>query len=108
MSNKFRAKRTVFDGIQFHSRREGLEYLRLKALQDAGEIENLELQPKFKFEMNGVRITTYTADFQYNKVGCPYKVVVDVKSPPTRKKHDYRIKKKMMKAFFGIEIMEVL
>jgi hypothetical protein len=46
-ANKYRAKSTVVDGIRFHSQLEARRYGELKMLEKAGEIRELELQPKF-------------------------------------------------------------
>lgn len=107
--SKYKSKRCEFKGIKFDSRKEGLHYLLLEADERDGKIFNLELQPKFKFELNGVNLGFYKADFQYNE-GSPNgpKKVVDVKSVATQKLPVYRLKKKMMKAFYGIEIVEVM
>ena len=53
------------DGICFDSKAEGKRYAKLKLLQSAGEIAELELQPKFKMTVNGVQVCTYIGDFSY-------------------------------------------
>lgn len=104
-ANKFNAKKVIIDGIKFDSTKEGNRYKELKLKETAGAILNLCLQAKFTFIHDGEKIGSYTADFTYNDPEGNY-VVEDVKSPITRKKTDYRLRKKMMKAFFGIEILE--
>ena len=44
---KYGAKPTTVDGIQFASKAEARRYGELKLLEKAGEIEDLELQPSF-------------------------------------------------------------
>ena len=44
---KYRNKKTWQDGILFASGHEADRYLQLKALQELGQIRDLELQPKF-------------------------------------------------------------
>ena len=44
VTNKYHAKKVVFDGITFDSRKEGLYYLKLKDMERRGEISNLRLQ----------------------------------------------------------------
>lgn len=101
MRNKYNAKKTMIHGTWFDSKKEADRYLELKLLERAGEITNLELQPQYVFKLNGVKICTYRADFRYCEDGLS--VVNDVKGYKTQ---IYKIKKKMMKAFYGIEILE--
>lgn len=102
--NKYRAKRTEAFGIVFDSAKEARRYGDLVLLQRAGEITHLRRQETFKFYVEGVLIGSYRCDFAYTENG---KVIVeDVKSPVTRKLPLYQMKKKLMKALFGIEILE--
>lgn len=45
--NKYHSKKTVYDGIEFDSKREAGRYAELKQLEKSGEISELELQKKF-------------------------------------------------------------
>ena len=70
--NKYRAKKTVVDGITFDSKREALRYGELKLLEKAKVIRDLEVHPKFKLvrypieiKYSNGRIAVYTADFSY-------------------------------------------
>ena len=100
--NKYNAKITEVNGIKFHSAAEARRYLELKLLERAGDISNLELQPRYDFELNGVNMGFYKADFRYfdHSLG---QVTEDVKGYRTAM---YNLKKKMMKAFYGIDILE--
>lgn len=98
---KYKNKKTEIDGIIFHSKKEADRYAQLKQLESCGAIENLELQPSFKIEHNGIKICAYKADFRYNHAG--YVVVEDVKGFKTAV---YKLKKKLIKAFFDLEILE--
>lgn len=101
--NKYGAVRTEVDGIVFASRAEARHYGRLKILERAGEITDLELQPKYDLHVNGVKVAYYKADFRYvTRDG--QTVVEDVKGVKTPV---YRLKKKMLKAEYGIDIQEV-
>ena len=91
------------DGILFQSTKESRRYSELKALQQAGVIRDLEMQPKFKLEVNGVHITTYYADFRYHDNERRAEVVEDVKGMRTQ---IYIIKRRLMKAIRDIEIEE--
>ena len=72
-SNKYKNKKITIDGHEFPSKKEGNRYLELKLLQRAGEIRNLELQPRFllqeSFKKNGktYRKIEYVADFAYSQ-----------------------------------------
>lgn len=99
--NKYNAKKVVHDGHKFDSIREGKRYLELKILERGGEIKNLELQPRFDFELNNVKMGFYKADFRYIDNGVS--IVEDVKGMKTPV---YNLKKKMLRAHYGIEILE--
>lgn len=99
--NKYRNVRTEVDGITFHSKKEAARYSDLKLLERAGQIKDLRIQVPFLFELNDVRICKYFADFVYRENG--KEVVEDCKGKRTK---DYMIKRKLMKAFFAIEIFE--
>lgn len=102
--NKYNARRSVTDGISFDSKAEQSRYCELKVRQAAGEISGLEVHPQYRLEVNGVLVTSYKPDFRYTENGML--VVEDVKSKPTRTR-DYVIRKKLMKALFGIDIREI-
>jgi len=114
--------KTVIDGFTFDSKREATRYQELKLLEKAGEIRELELQPKYTLvpKTKKRRAVTYTADFRYlehveksevPKIpnhGCKcfcgmtseqdkwYKQVVeDVKSPATAKNKAYIVKRNL-------------
>ena len=103
--SKFRNKKTEVEGIKFDSLKEANRFRFLRQQQIEGRIKGLKLQHKFEFVVNGERVCSYIADFTYtsNEVGF---IVEDVKSEFTRRQPVYRIKKKLMKAVFGIEILE--
>jgi len=101
MRSKYNAKKCVIDGIKFDSLKEGRRYQQLKLLEKAGEIENLELQPKYDLMVNGKKVGFYKADFRYVENG--ELVVEDVKGMKTP---IYNLKKKMVKAIYNIDIKE--
>jgi hypothetical protein len=122
MRNKYGNKKAKHDGIIFDSRRERSRYIALSALQRAGEISDLRMQVSFELipavyetvekqlktkvkmvERCVQKATHYIADFVYkDKDG--NLVVEDSKGVKTK---EYILKKKMMRAFLGIEIKEV-
>jgi hypothetical protein len=104
--NKYRAEKTVVDGIKFASKREAARYGELKLLLAAGRIAGLELQVVFDIVVNGEKVCRYVADFAYwipNGRG-DARVVEDAKGVRTPV---YRLKRALMRAVFGIEIREV-
>ena len=85
--NKYRNKKVIVDEKEFDSKREGNRYKELKLLERAGEIKDLELQPRFllqdSFKKNGrtFRKIEYVADFKYIENGKA--IVEDVKGIQT-------------------------
>jgi hypothetical protein len=100
--NKYRAVRTIVDGITFASKAEARRYSELKILEKAGDIKELELQPSYPININDNHICTYRADFRYVDSG-GVRVVEDVKGMKTPV---YKLKKKLMQAF-GVTITEI-
>jgi dsDNA-binding SOS-regulon protein len=100
---KYGNKKTVVDGITFDSKKEAARYVELKMLQQAGEIQDLLLQPSFELRVDGGKVVgRYFADFKYrqgNRV-----IVEDVKGVRT---DVYRLKKKIVEAVHHIQIVEV-
>lgn len=109
--SKYGAVKTTVDGIQFDSKAESRRYAHLKLLERAGEITDLQLQPVFELApsvkyKNAKRATPalrYCADFCYvNRSG--EKIFEDCKGMINRV---YLVKKHLVMAKFGIEIVEV-
>lgn len=104
--NKYRAVRTEVDGHSFASKKEARRYGELRIRQKAHQICGLELQPSWDIKVNGIKICTYRADFAYLDLENQCRVVEDVKSKPTRTAV-YMLKRKLMRACHGIEIVEI-
>lgn len=102
--NKYRNTKVITQDGVFGSKREYRRYLDLLLLQRAWKISRLETQVPYRLEVNGYLICKYVADFTYT--ASMFLVVEDVKSPITRKNPVYRLKKKLMKAIHGIDILE--
>jgi len=102
--SKYKNVRTEVDGFVFASGLEARRYGELKMLEQAGEIHDLQLQVPFHLDVNGEHVCDYVADFVYMK---PYaeRVVEDAKGKRTAV---YQLKKKLMLAIHGIEIIEIL
>lgn len=102
--SKYRNKPTIIDGIRFMSQKEGARYLELKQLEKVGLIQDLELQPVFDCRINNAKVCKYLADFRYRDTKTQEQIVEDVKGFKTVV---YRLKKKLVKALFGVDIVEV-
>lgn len=105
---KYNAKGEHIDGHWFASGAEARRYEQLKELEALGLIDSLELQPTFRVDINNQLICNYRADFGYvivDKMGSPVRSVTeDVKGFITP---EYKLKRKMVQAKFGIEIAEI-
>ena len=108
--NKYSARKTTVDGIEFDSDAEARRYHELCLLERAGEITDLEmqvpyeLQPRFKAGRRVIRPITYIADFRYTDTRTGEQVVEDVKGVETEV---FRIKAKMMLYVHGITVRKV-
>jgi hypothetical protein len=87
------------------SRKEFRRLVELVGMRDAGLIQFLRVQVRFKLHgPNGTPICAYVADFVYVVGG--RRVVEDVKSRITKRDPVYRIKKAWLLDEYGIEIIE--
>ncbi len=121
--SKYHNSKTEVDGIMFDSKKEAKYYLYLKQLEKEGKIKDLRRQVSFELvpavwcdEVKHLktkdkivrrqvqRPITYVADFVYTDTSDGSTQVIDAKG---LRLDVYLIKKKMMRAFLGIEIKEV-
>lgn len=104
MRSKYKAKKTLVDGIVFDSKKEAARYQELKLLEKAGVIKDLSLQPnfllqdKFKYQGKTHRKIEYIADFQYYIIKDKKWVIEDVKGFKT---DVYKLKKKLFLKKYG-------
>jgi hypothetical protein len=98
--NKYHARKTTVNGIEFDSMAESRRYQELLLLQRAGEISGLELQPRFILQPTfrdsqgrTHRAIAYIADFEYVENG--RRIVEDVKGGKATQTAEFRIKWKM-------------
>ena len=106
MGSKYNAKATEIDGVKFASKKEARRFSELQLLQRAGEIADLELQPRFMLHVNGRLICDYIADFSYIEKG--RQVVEDVKGYKGGAAwRIFRLKQKLMKAVHDIDVQVV-
>lgn len=100
------------DGIVFDSVTEMEHYMNLVLLQKRGEISKLQLQPKFEFVVNGVKLGRFKPDFAYlDKENKP--VIEDVKGWKVSKRtgkllprvdREFGLKVRLMRACFGLDV----
>lgn len=103
-TSKYRNTKVVLDGVTFDSKAEASRFASLKLRERIGEITDLELQVRFPLVVNGQKVTTYVADFRYREADTGAVIVEDVKGVRTPV---YRLKKKLMRAVHGIEVVEI-
>lgn len=110
MERKYHNKKVEYDGYTFDSIREKNYYIKLKLLEKAGKIKELELQkeyelqPSYKLGNKTSRKITYRADFTYKSTEDDKLHVIDVKGFRT---DVYRLKKKLFEYKYKIEIEEI-
>lgn len=103
--NRFKNVWTMVDGINFQSKIEADYYGRLKLRKRAGNIKDFEHGVIYHLTVNRVLICTYRADFVITH-NDGSKSVIDTKSDATET-YSFKLKKKLMKALFNIEIQVV-
>ena len=108
--NKYSARRTTLDGIQFDSKREAKRWAELCLLERAGEIADLRRQVPLQLEgRDGPLLTRtgrrmrLTVDFAYTDLRTGLTVYEDAKGVPTR---DYEVRRAVAAAQ-GVEVIEV-
>lgn len=100
-ANKFKAKRTLVDGICFDSKAEAAYFSSLRLRERAGEVSDVELQRPYALTVGGMLITTYRADFVFWDHQLKRRRVIDVKGVETPV---FKLKRKLMRACHQIEI----
>jgi hypothetical protein len=100
--SKYGAVKTKVDGITFDSKKEAKVYQQLMLLQQGRQVVHFERQVPYKFTGNGETIT-YRADFVV-LFADKHTEVWDAKGFKTK---EYILKKKLMKIFYNIDIVEV-
>lgn len=66
--HKFDTQRQELDGYKFQSKAEFERYKELKLLKANGSISDVEVHPRFKIEINRVKICTVVLDFAYRLI----------------------------------------
>lgn len=130
--NKYKARKTIVDGLTFDSSKEAERYLDLKEQAEKGQIRALKLQVPYELIPNQYieteevykkgpkkgqhksklqeRSVSYVADFVYekkNEDGTYEEIVEDVKGYKKGAAYSiFKIKKKMMLDRYGIIVSE--
>lgn len=94
--SKYGAKPVMVDGVWFPSGREARRDGELQQLQRAGAISDLKRQVTFRLDVNGIKVTSYRADWTYVESG--ELVVEDAKGVQT---DAFKIKRKLLFALTG-------
>lgn len=106
--SKYRNKRTTYNGTTYDSKREAeyrkdLDLLAGDTVPLPDRVISIEEQVRYVIKVNDVKICTYVLDFRVT-YGDGRKEHVDVKGMKTGV---YKLKKKLMAAVHGIDIIEV-
>ena len=101
---KYHSRKVEYNGTLFDSKKELERYKVLAAMEERGEIDQLQRQVKFELipKQPGERAVNYIADFVYICDG--QMIVEDVKGYRTP---EYIIKRKLMLQRYWIKIQEV-
>lgn len=107
--NKYHAKKTTVDGIEFDSAAEARRYTDLLLLQRAGQISGLTRQVPFVLapgcRLHGDKRSRpeirYVADFVYSALPSGVVIVEDVKGMDTPMS---RLKRHLMATVLGIQV----
>lgn len=109
-TNKYGAKKTEYNGHMYDSIHEAQVAMDLDLLMKEKNpadriIAVTPHPPKYDLVVNGVKISHYTADFKVEYESGKIEII-DAKSSVTKKARDYVMRKKLMRALYGIEIIE--
>src|SRR6478735_9445253 len=99
--SKYRNEPVMIDGIRFDSKAEARYYSLLKLREKAGEVHGVELQKPFAITIDGKLICTYRSDFYFFDHVERRTRIIDVKGVITPV---FRLKAKLVKAFYGMDI----
>ncbi|MDR3012618.1 MAG: DUF1064 domain-containing protein [Chitinispirillales bacterium] len=101
--SKYGNHRVEYDGIKFDSKKECRVYQKLLLMQHCGEVTKFDRQVTYKLAVSGVHVCSYRADFVVTFRDGRVEVW-DAKGFKTK---EYQLKKKLIKAVHGIDIVEV-
>lgn len=103
------AKANGITGRRFASKAEARRYNELRMLELAGQIAELECQPRFEIHaLDGTRVGKFSADFRYFDRSTKRVVVEDVKGGKATRTEAYLLRKRLVEAEHSVTIREVL
>lgn len=99
--HKYNAKKVGVDGYTFDSLAEARRYRELVLFVKKGSICDLKIHPRFAIVHAGIKICTVILDFSFWDKTRGVTVYQDVKGMDTPIS---RLKRKLVKAFYGIDV----
>lgn len=100
--SKYGNKKTRYNGRVYDSKKEANRAMEIDLMIRSGDVKSVEVQPSFPIVVNGKKICTYKADFKITYSDGDV-VIEDVKGMRT---DVYKIKKRLVEALYGINILE--
>ncbi len=101
--SKYNNQKTTYNGREYDSKKEAKRAWELDMLLKAGVLRSWTPQPSFKITYKGEHICTYRGDFRV-RYSDGHEEIEDVKGVRT---DVFILKKKLVKAFYGITIKEL-
>lgn len=102
--NKYNAIKTMYNGVLYDSKHEASYAQRLDTLRKAANpkdrVAEIERQVKFSFDHNGFHICSMVVDFKITFGDGR----VEYHDPKGKETREASIKKKLAKAFYGIDV----
>jgi len=98
--NKYRAKKTMYNGVVYDSIAESQRALNLDLYIKAKEVDRWQRQVKFSVDVNGKHICNYFLDFKvwWSDGSITFEDVKGVETPV------FKLKKKLVEAIYNIKI----
>lgn len=105
--NKYHAKKTMFEGVKYDSKKEANKAVELLMLKKAKQIKDFEAHKKIElYGMNDVKVCNYFADFWITHNDGTIEIL-DIKSKITETS-TFRLKWKLLESKYKYEIKQGL
>lgn len=98
---KYGAVRQKVDGYSFDSIKESKRYGELKLLEHIGQIQSLEVHPRYSLLVAGEKVGIVEFDFRY--IENKETVIEDVKTTPTNTPIS-KLKRAIFEAMYGMKV----
>lgn len=99
--------RRTMDGIVYASEKQMKRFAGLQMLERDGEISNLRREVEYQLIVNGMLVCRYFADAVYTDTHTQKEIVEDTKGSKETTTELFKLKKKLMMACHGINVIEV-